>query len=122
MDRSAAYYTRYVAKNIVAAGLSDKCEIQVAYAIGVAKPVSINIDTYGTAVIDESVIEMIVKDSEIFDFRPATIIENLNLTKPENGSYRKTSAYGHFGREMFPWEHTDNVDALKKASKMVKAA
>ena len=122
VDRSAAYYTRYAAKNIVAAGLAEKCEIQVAYAIGVAKPVSINVDTYGTAVIDKSVIEMIVKDSEIFDFRPAAIIENLNLTKPDCWSYRQTAAYGHFGREMFPWEQTDKVEALKKASKMVNAA
>ena len=122
VDRSAAYYTRYAAKNIVAAGLAEKCEIQVAYAIGVAKPVSINVDTYGTALIDESIIEMIVKDSGIFDFRPAALIENLNLKKPENWTYRQTAAYGHFGRDIFPWEKSDKVEALKTASKMVNAA
>lgn len=122
VDRSAAYYARYVAKNIVAAGLAEKCEIQVAYAIGVAKPMSINVDTYGTAVLDESIIEMIVKDKDIFDFRPAAIIENLDLTQPKTWSYQKTSAYGHFGRDMFPWENTDKVDMLKKAAKVTKAA
>ena len=122
VDRSAAYYARYAAKNIVAAGLAEKCEIQVAYAIGVSKPVSINVDTYGTALIDESIIEMIVKDSDIFDFRPAALIESLNLTKPKNWSYRMTAAYGHFGRDMFPWEQSDKVEALKKAAKMEKAA
>ncbi len=122
VDRSAAYYARYAAKNIVAAGLAEKCEIQVAYAIGVSKPVSINVDTYGTALVDESIIEMIVQDSDIFDFRPAALIESLNLTKPENWSYRKTAAYGHFGRDIFPWEQSDKVEALQKASKMLKAA
>ena len=122
VDRSAAYYARYAAKNIVAAGLAEKCEIQVAYAIGVAKPVSINVDTYGTAAIDESVIEMIVGSNEIFDFRPAAIIANLNLTTPDKWSYQDTASYGHFGRDIFPWEHTDKVEALKKVSKMVNAA
>jgi S-adenosylmethionine synthetase len=122
VDRSAAYYARYAAKNIVAAGLAEKCEIQVAYAIGVAKPVSINVDTYGTAAIDESVIEAIVQSSDIFDFRPAALIANLKLTTPENWSYQDTAAYGHFGRDMFPWEQADKVEALKKASKIVKAA
>ncbi|WP_084511529.1 methionine adenosyltransferase [Desulfatibacillum aliphaticivorans] len=122
VDRSAAYYARYAAKNIVAAGLAKKCEIQVAYAIGVSKPVSINVDTYGTALIDESIIEMLVNDSDIFDFRPAAIIANLNLKTPKNWSYRMTSAYGHFGRDMFPWEQPDKVEALKKVSKVAKAA
>nr|WP_043809711.1 methionine adenosyltransferase [Desulfatibacillum aliphaticivorans] len=122
VDRSAAYYARYAAKNIVAAGLAQKCEIQVAYAIGVSKPVSINVDTYGTALIDESIIEMLVNDSDIFDFRPAAIIANLNLKTPKNWSYRATSAYGHFGRDMFPWEQPDKVEALKKVSKVAKAA
>ena len=122
MDRSAAYYSRYVAKNIVAAGLAEKCEIQVAYAIGVAKPVSINVDTYGTAILDETVIERVLKDTDIFDFRPAAIIENLKLMTPGNWSYQNTSAYGHFGRDKFPWETTDKVDILKKAVKLTKAA
>ena len=122
VDRSAAYYARYAAKNIVAAGLAEKCEIQVAYAIGVAKPVSINVDTYGTAAIDESVIEAIVRSNEIYDFRPAAIIENLALTTPDKWSYRNTASYGHFGRDIFPWEHTDKVEALKKASKILSAA
>ena len=102
---------RYAAKNIVAAGLADKCEIQVAYAIGIAKPVSIFIDTKGTGKIpDEKITEIAEK---VFDFRPKQIIENLDLKKP---IYQKTAAYGHFGRDdvEFPWEKTDKVEELKK--------
>ena len=110
VDRSAAYAARYVAKNIVAAGLADKCEIQLAYAIGVAKPVSILIDTFGTEKIPVAEIEERV--NKVFDLRPAAIIENLGLRNP---IYRKTSAYGHFGRTdvEFPWEKCDKVDELK---------
>ena len=110
VDRSAAYAARWVAKNIVAAGLADKCEIQLAYAIGVAKPVSILIDTYGTEKIPVEEIENRVKKA--FDLRPAAIIENLGLRNP---IYKKTSAYGHFGRTdvEFPWEKCDKVDELK---------
>jgi S-adenosylmethionine synthetase len=116
VDRSAAYYGRYVAKNIVAAGLADKCEIQVAYAIGVAKPISINVSTYGTGKVPESKIEKILMSQEIFDFRPGMLIKELGLTKPKGWSYRKTSNYGHFGREGFPWEKTDRVAALRSAA------
>ena len=111
VDRSAAYAARYVAKNIVAAGLADKCEVQVAYAIGVAKPVSIMVETFGTAKIEEEKISALV--SKHFDLRPAGIIEMLDLLKPH---YKKTAAYGHFGRTDvdLPWEHTDKAEALRK--------
>ncbi|HLC52412.1 MAG TPA: methionine adenosyltransferase [Candidatus Nanoarchaeia archaeon] len=111
VDRSAAYYGRYVAKNIVAAGLADKCEVQVAYAIGVAQPVSILVNTFGTGKIsEEKIAELIQKQ---FDFRPKAIIQQLNLLRP---IYRKTAAYGHFGRDDpdFTWEKTDRAEALKK--------
>ena len=110
VDRSAAYAARYVAKNVVAAGLADKCEVQVAYAIGVAKPVSILVDTIGTAKIAEEKIQELV--SKHFDLRPAGIIEMLDLLKPH---YRKTAAYGHFGRTDvdLPWERTDKADILR---------
>ncbi|HBC86673.1 MAG TPA: methionine adenosyltransferase [Lentisphaeria bacterium] len=117
VDRSAAYMCRYIAKNIVAAKLAEKCEVQVAYAIGVAEPLSINVDTYGTGAIeDDAKLEKIIR--EIFDLKPATIIKTLGLKTPsKNGwSYCKAAAYGHFGRNIFPWEKTDRVDALKKAA------
>ena len=112
VDRSAAYAARWVAKNIVAAGLADRCEIQIAYAIGMARPVSITIDTFGTHHVPEADIEDAV--SQVFDLRPGAIIDALDLRRP---IYRKTAAYGHFGRELpeFTWEKTDKVDALKKA-------
>jgi S-adenosylmethionine synthetase len=115
VDRSAAYYARYVAKNIVAAGLAEKCEIQVAYAIGVAKPLSINVDTYGTGTVEDVKIEAILKSGEIFDFRPAALIADLGLLTPKGWSYQESAAYGHFGRAQFPWENTTRVDALKSA-------
>ena len=110
VDRSAAYAARYVAKNIVAAGLADKCEIQLAYAIGVAKPVSISINTFGTGKISEDAITKLVTDN--FDLRPAGIIKELDLRRP---IYAQTAAYGHFGRTDvdLPWEHTDKAAALK---------
>lgn len=117
VDRSAAYYARYVAKNIVASGLAKKCEVQVAYAIGVAKPLSINVDTYGTGTLEDSELEKIVEFGDIFDFRPAALIAELGLLKPEGWSYRETAAYGHFGRPQFPWEKTPKIDALKAAVK-----
>ena len=116
VDRSAAYYGRYAAKNIVAAGLASKCEIQVAYAIGVAKPLSINVSTYGTGKIDDDKIAKILMANEIFDFRPGMLIKDLGLTKPKGWSYRKSSNYGHFGRDGFPWEKTDRVAALRSAA------
>ncbi|MEW6335039.1 MAG: methionine adenosyltransferase [Thermodesulfobacteriota bacterium] len=116
VDRSAAYYARYAAKNIVAAGLADKCEIQIAYAIGVAKPLSINVSTYGTGKIDEDRIARILTEGRIFDFRPAMMIKELGLTEPKGWSYRKSCNYGHFGREGFPWEKTDRVEALREAA------
>lgn len=108
VDRSAAYAGRYVAKNIVAAGLADRCEIQVSYAIGVAEPTSIAINTFGTNKVDEALIAELVR--EHFDLRPRGIIEMLDLRRP---IYRATAAYGHFGREGFSWENTDKVAALK---------
>jgi len=115
VDRSAAYYARYAAKNIVAAGLAEKCEIQVAYAIGVSRPLSINVSTYGTAAVDETLIARILAAGEIFDFRPAALIRDLGLTHPKGWSYRQTAAYGHFGRRAFPWERTDRIAALREA-------
>ena len=112
VDRSAAYAARYVAKNIVAAGLAKKCEVQIAYAIGVAQPISVLVDTFGTASVDESVISEAV--TRCFDLRPDAIIENLGLRKP---IYRQLSAYGHFGREELgvSWEKTDKTEELLKA-------
>ena len=112
VDRSAAYYCRYIAKNLVAAGLAHKCEIQVAYAIGVADPLSVNVDTYGTGIIPDSELEQLVR--KVFDMRPAALIEELGLKRPGNGwCYQDTAAYGHFGRSQFPWEKTNRVDDLK---------
>ncbi len=111
VDRSASYMARYIAKNIVAAGLADKCEIQIAYAIGVAQPVSLLINTFGTSKIPETRIEEIINKN--FDLRPARIIEHLRLKRP---IFRKTAAYGHFGRNDpdFTWEKTDKVNVLRK--------
>ena len=113
VDRSAAYAMRYVAKNVVAAGLAERCEVQVAYAIGVAEPVSLMVNTSETAKIPEEKIEALIH--EHFDLRPKGIIEDLNLLQP---IYRPTAAYGHFGRNDagFPWEQTDKADALRAAS------
>jgi S-adenosylmethionine synthetase len=113
VDRSAAYMTRYIAKNVVAAGLADRVELQVSYAIGVAHPLSLNLETFGTGKIsDAKIVELI---TEHFDLRPAAIIKNLNLRQP---IYRSTSAYGHFGRNDvdLPWERTDKVEALRSAA------
>ena len=112
VDRSAAYMARYVAKNVVAAGLARKCQIEVAYAIGVAHPVSVLVDTYGTGTVDEDKLSAAVQ--RVFDLRPARIIETLDLRRP---IYEQTAAYGHFGRTDIdlPWEHTDRVEALRAA-------
>ena len=110
VDRSAAYAARYIAKNIVAAKLADRCEIQLAYAIGVPFPVSIMVDTFGTAKVDETRIEKAA--AKVFDLSPAGIIKMLDLRRP---IYLKTASYGHFGRAEFPWEKTDKVEELKKA-------
>jgi S-adenosylmethionine synthetase len=111
VDRSAAYAARYVAKNVVAAGLADKCEVQLAYAIGVAHPVSVLVDTFGTNKIEESKIEELIQ--KYFDLRPAAIIRDLNLRRP---IYKQVAAYGHFGRTDLdlPWEKTDKAEILKK--------
>ncbi len=113
VDRSAAYAARYVAKNIVAAGLADRVEVQVAYAIGVAHPLSVNVETFGTAKIADEKIAALI--NEHFDLRPGAIIRDLGLRKP---IFRQTAAYGHFGRDdiEFPWEKTDKAEALKKAA------
>jgi len=114
VDRSAAYATRWVAKNLVAAGAVSRCEVQVAYAIGMAHPVSVLVETFGTETVDRDAISKAVSD--IFDLRPAAILRDLDLRRP---IYRKTAAYGHFGREpidgLFPWERTDRVDDVKSA-------
>ena len=108
VDRSAAYAARYVAKNIVAAGLADRCEIQVSYAIGVAEPTSISVETFGTGKVSEEVLIKLVRQH--FDLRPYGLTEMLNLARP---IYQATAAYGHFGRSEFPWEATDKAEALR---------
>ena len=110
VDRSAAYMARYVAKNLVAAGLADRLQIQVAYAIGTAHPVSLAVDTFGTERVDPARIVDTMR--EAFDFRPAAIIRDLDLRRP---IYEETAAYGHFGRKEFPWEATDRADELRRA-------
>ena len=113
VDRSAAYAARWVAKNIVAAGLAERCEIQLAYAIGVARPLSINCETFGTgAISDERLAELV---EEHFDLRPGAIIRDLDLRRP---IYRQTAAYGHFGRDdvALPWEDTSRAQALREAA------
>ena len=112
VDRSAAYAARWVAKNVVAAGLAKRCQVQLAYAIGVAKPVSVRVDTFGTGTVsDEHLSDMV---DSVFDLRPAAIIRDLDLRRP---IYRQLAAYGHFGRDDLdlPWEHTDKVEALLAA-------
>ena len=110
VDRSAAYAARYVAKNIVAAGLADRAEVQVAYAIGVARPLSLLVETFGTEKIDRKAITGLVNEN--FDLRPGAIVRDLDLKRP---LYRKTAAYGHFGRsgDTFTWERTDKADQLR---------
>lgn len=110
VDRSAAYAGRYVAKNIVAAGLAERCEIQISYAIGVAEPTSISIETFGTGKVDEKTLVALVREQ--FDLRPYGLIKMLDLERP---IYRPTAAYGHFGRDAFPWEQTDKADALRQS-------
>jgi S-adenosylmethionine synthetase len=113
VDRSAAYAARWVAKNVVAAGLADRCELELAYAIGVAHPLSVLVETFGTEKIDVQRIEKAV--TEVFDLRPGAIVRDLDLRRP---IYRKTAAYGHFGRDdaAFTWERTDRAEALKAAA------
>ena len=113
MDRSAAYAARWVAKNVVAAELADRCEVQVAYAIGVAHPVSVMVETFGTEKVGKGQIQALI--DEHFDLRPGAFRENLKLHRP---IYQKTAAYGHFGREDhdFTWERTDKADALRQAA------
>ena len=117
VDRSACYMARYVAKNVVAAKLARRCELQLAYAIGVAKPVSVRVDTFGTGVVPDELLEQAVKS--VFDFRPKAIIESLDLRRP---IYRQTAKNGHFGNPDFPWEKTDRVTALLDAVKRLKNA
>lgn len=109
VDRSAAYVARYVAKNIVAAGLADRCEIQISYAIGVAEPTSIMVETFGTGKLDNEKLIMLIR--EFFDLRPHGLIRSLNLLQP---IYQQTAAYGHFGRDIFSWEQTDKADLLSR--------
>ena len=117
VDRSAAYYARYVAKNLVAAGAADRCEIQVSYAIGVAAPVSIRVQFFGTergGATEEKAVALL-RDGGLFDFRPGRLVAELGLTSPKGWSYRQTASGGHFGREGFPWERTDRADAVRDA-------
>ena len=120
VDRSAAYYCRYVAKNVVAAGLADKCEVQVSYAIGRAAATSINVSiyTYGTGAMSEERIADIIQNGGMFDFRPGMIVKELGLLAPKGWRYRDTATYGHFGRPEFPWERLDKVKALRAAAGM----
>ncbi|MDP7464342.1 MAG: methionine adenosyltransferase domain-containing protein, partial [SAR324 cluster bacterium] len=113
VDRSAAYAARHVAKNVVAAGLASRCEVQLAYAIGVAEPVSVSVETFGTNRVDESVISNLIRDH--FELRPAGLIQALDLLRP---IFQKTAAYGHFGRELqeFTWEQTNKADDLRQAA------
>jgi S-adenosylmethionine synthetase len=119
VDRSAAYMARYVAKNIVAAGLAERCEVQLAYAIGVAEPVSVRIDTFGTSTVSEQRLIELIREN--FQLTPKGIIESLNLRRP---IFKKTAAYGHFGRsgESFTWEATDKAEALKAGAEAELAA
>jgi S-adenosylmethionine synthetase len=112
VDRSAAYAARWVAKNVVASGAATRCEVQVAYAIGVAHPLSILVDTFGTSVVDPGKVEVAVR--EVFDLRPGAIVRDLDLRRPV---FKQTAAYGHFGRtgDGFTWELTNRVDQLKSA-------
>lgn len=115
VDRSAAYKCRHLAKNIVAAGLAAKCEVQVAYAIGVAAPVSFNLETFGTGCLPDEELVKLIQEAELFDLKPASIIRRLGLKHPSSDgwSYVDTAAYGHFGRPQFPWERTDKAEALR---------
>ena len=110
VDRSAAYAARWVAKNVVASGLASRCEVQVSYAIGIAKPLSIRAETFGTGKVKDDVLTAAVE--KVFDLRPAAIIRHFELKKP---IYEKTAYHGHFGRESFPWEKTDRITALTEA-------
>jgi S-adenosylmethionine synthetase len=113
VDRSAAYAARWAAKNVVAAGLAERCEIQVAYAIGVARPLSVNVETFGTGTMPDDKIAALILEN--FDLRPGAIIRDLNLRRP---IYRQIAAYGHFGRDdlNLPWENTDRAQALRQAA------
>jgi S-adenosylmethionine synthetase len=119
VDRSGAYAARWVAKNIVAAGLADRCEVQVAYAIGVARPISISVETFGTSELTEEQLVKLIEAN--FDLRPGAIIRDLDLRRP---IYRKTAAYGHFGRHDIdaPWERTDRAQALRETAAALLAA
>ncbi len=114
VDRSAAYMARYVAKNLVSANLAERCELQVAYAIGIAKPLSIFVNTFGTGKVDDQEMADFLMQGTLFDFRPAQIIHTLNLKHPDTWCYRQTAAYGHFGRDCFPWERTDKAAELAR--------
>jgi S-adenosylmethionine synthetase len=116
VDRSAAYYARYMAKNLVAAGLARRAQVQLAYAIGVARPVGVYVDTFGTSELSERELGKLLETA--FDARPAAIIEQLNLKRP---MYKETSAYGHFGRAEFPWEQTDQIERLQEGAANLKA-
>ncbi|MFT7615341.1 MAG: S-adenosylmethionine synthetase [Candidatus Woesearchaeota archaeon] len=113
VDRSAAYLARYIAKNVVASGIAKTCEVQLSYCIGVAKPTSLYVNTFGTGTVDDATLTKAV--SEIFPLKPADMVRELKLTRPQGWSYAQTAVYGHFGRDIFPWEKTDRAEKLKLA-------
>ena len=115
VDRSATYMARYVAKNLVAAGIASVCEIQVAYVIGQAQPLSLNVNTFGTGIVPDAKIVDFLLSGQLFDFRPAKITAMLGLKTPKDWSYLQSATYGHFGRSIFPWEKLDKVEAIKTA-------
>ncbi|MBR5024786.1 MAG: methionine adenosyltransferase domain-containing protein, partial [Victivallales bacterium] len=115
VDRSATYMARYVAKNLVAAGIASVCEIQVAYVIGQAQPLSLNVNTFGTGIVPDAKIVDFLLSGQLFDFRPAKIIAMLGLKTPKDWSYLQSASYGQFGRSIFPWEKLDKVEAIKAA-------
>ncbi|MDX2129740.1 MAG: methionine adenosyltransferase [Chloroherpetonaceae bacterium] len=117
VDRSAAYAARYIAKNVVSSGLAERCTVQVSYAIGIAKPVSIYVNTHSTGMKGITDAELQAKVEKLFDLRPLAIIETFGLTKPKGWSYKQTAAYGHFGRDIFPWEKVDRAKDLQRAFK-----
>ena len=117
VDRSAAYVGRYVARSVVAAGLARRCEVQLSYAIGVAHPISVYVDTFGTGTVDDRKLDQILLSGDVFDLSPAGIVASMDLLDPYSAGwcYRESAAYGHFGRSQFPWEKTDRVEALRAA-------
>ena len=121
VDRSAAYYARYAAKNLVAAGAAERAQIEVSYAIGMAEPTSLFVEFFGTGLVPEEDAARVLLEGGIFDFRPGMLVRELGLKRPSGWCYRDTSNGGHFGRPRFPWERLDKVDALREALRLPSA-